>query len=150
MDGCSNHEYLKLAAVLSTKRYGPNFTISSPSTTLAESDPCLPLLALFYSPMSSSSSPHRVFTESPETLFARRLKTRIDSVEVAVRDVFEYAQLCAQHLADTLGKDPQYYLGIIFDRGTFIHPMSRPPALDSLDFVKGERDNTLLEALSVG
>ena len=100
--------------------------------------------------MSSSSSPHPVFNESPETVFARRLKTRLDSVEVAVQDVFEYAQLCAQHLADTLGKDPQYYLGVIFDRGAFIHPMSRPPALDSLDFVKGERDNTLLEALSVG
>ena len=85
-----------------------------------------------------TSAPLFAFPIVPEERFARRIESRLDAVEYAVQDVYEYAQHKARKLTRKLGRDPEYYLRVIFDRGAFIHPMSRDPSLNSLAFPDSE------------
>ena len=75
----------------------------------------------------SSSQERRffAFANPPDERFRRRLETRIDTVEAAMLDVFEYAERRAQRLSDTSGHNSEYFLALMFDRGSFIYPMSK-------------------------
>ena len=62
-----------------------------------------------------------------EEVFNLRLRDRLDVVELTIWEVFDYAERKARHLSQILGKDPEYFLGLMFDRGTLYHLMSRLP-----------------------
>ena len=67
-----------------------------------------------------------------------------------MQDVFEYAQFRVQHLSDNLRHDPEYVLSLMFDRGAFLHPMSRSSSRGSSGAGDGESDNSLPQVLYVG
>ena len=76
--------------------------------------------------MSSSEERHFLpFANSPDERFRRHLETRTDVVEAAMLDVFAYAERRAQCLSDTFGHKSEYFLALMFDRGSFVYPMSR-------------------------
>lgn len=82
----------------------------------------------------------------PEKRFYSRLDAHLGAVEATIQSVFRYAQRKARHLSETLGRDPDYYLGFIFDRCALLHPMSRYSNSDPWELPKGESSTSLLEA----
>ncbi|KAI1788545.1 hypothetical protein LXA43DRAFT_1097239 [Ganoderma leucocontextum] len=94
-----------------------------------------------------SSTEGRLFLAgTPSERFERRLRTRLDAVEDAVQDVYDYARRRAQRLSDALGQDPEYYLGVMFDWGAFLHPMPKDTESD----LPGSLDGGLDTKLDIG
>lgn len=95
--------------------------------------------------MSSFEPSISSFDGSPEERFARRLKTRLDLVDEAVQSVVEYAQRKARRLSSMLGRDEEYFLSLMFDWGSFLHPMERLPESNPLDSLSRGPGSSLLK-----
>ena len=60
-----------------------------------------------------------------DTLISGRAEHLLDGVEVAVQEVYRFAHAKAQHLANTVGRDPDYYMRMMFRRYALLHPMPK-------------------------
>ena len=59
---------------------------------------------------------------SSDALVSRRINDYLDTVEDAVQEVYRFAQGKARCLSNTVGRHPDYYMSMIFQRCAFLHP----------------------------
>ena len=75
---------------------------------------------------------------------ASHAEERLSLVEATIQRVYDFACSSAQDLSHTCGRDPDYYLRVIFKHGYLLHPTPESEPLSACQFTPCEFSRLLI------